>query len=335
MITLRRSGRSVILPIAAAFAMLFLFGPPVFAQQSVTVVRIAVISGGSEAANKPQMDSFREGMRALGYVEGQRYVLDQSYAEGKFERLKLLAQDLIQRKPDLILAQTTPGALAAKAATSTIPIVFVGVADPVGAGIVPALARPGGNITGITNILAELVGKRMELLRELVPKGTRMAVLVNPDDQNAPLQMRNAEAAAHQLKVVLGPVLPVRNAEDLPKAFQAAVAAKATGAVRMVDPTRAMLQNQTVSLAAKYRLPVIYPFREDVMAGGLISYGANQLDQYRQTATLVDKILRGAKASDLPVEQPTRFDLVVNMKALKSLGLTLPGSMRISAEIIE
>jgi putative tryptophan/tyrosine transport system substrate-binding protein len=206
------------------------------------------------------------------------------------------------------------------------------VADPVGVGIVQSLARPGGNITGVTNIVAELAGKRLELLKEIVPTASRIAVLVNPDNPNAAPQMRSAEEGARSLRVELGPVLAVRNAGDLEGAFEAAVRARAAGALRMIDAFAFILRKETATLAAKYRLPVIYPSREDVEAGGLMAYGTNIPEQYRQAATFVHKILRGAKPADLPVEQPTKFEFIINLKAAKQIGLTIPPNVLARAD---
>jgi putative ABC transport system substrate-binding protein len=271
-------------------------------------------------------------MHALGYVEGRNWVLDERYAEGKVERLTPLAQELIHRHPDVLLVATIPGNVAAKAATSTIPIVMVLVADPVGAGIVPSLARPGGNITGFTNIVAELAGKRLELLKEIVPTTSRVAIIVNPDNPNAPPQMRSAEAAARTLGIKLGPVLAVRSPSDLEKAFEGAVHAHADGALRMIDALVFVLRKETTALAIKHRLPVVYPSREDVEAGGLIAYGTNIPEQFRQAATFVNRILRDAKPADLPVEQPTKFELVINVTTAKALGLTIPPSLLLRAD---
>ncbi len=301
-------------------------------QQAGKVYHVGHLSGSGEVASKPMVDAFREGMRALGYVEGKNWVLDERYAEGKEERLASLVQELINRKPNVLLVATTPANVVAKAATSTLPIVMVLVADPVGTGIVSSLARPGGNITGITNIGAELTGKRLEILKEIVPTASRIAVLVNPDNPNAPPQMRSAEAAARSLRVELRPVLEVRGPADLEKAFEAAARARATAAIRMIDPSVFILRKETAALAAKYRLPVIYAFREDVEAGGLVAYGTNVFEQFRQAATFVDKILHGAKPADLPVEQPTKFDLVVNMKTAKALGIKIPQSVLVRAD---
>jgi putative ABC transport system substrate-binding protein len=305
------------------------------AQPPTKIFRVAHLSGTHAAPSKPYVEAFREGMRAHGYVEPANLVLEERYAEGNVERLRSLAQELIERKPDVLLVATTPGNLAAKAATSTIPIVFVLVADPIGAGIVPSLARPGGNITGITNIVAELAGKRLELLREIVPTASRVAVFVNPNDQNATPQLRHAEAAARRLGIALQPILEVRNPADLEKAFEAAVKAHAPAALRMIDPLVLVLRKQTAALAAKHHLPIVYPSREDVEAGGLIAYGTNLSDQFRQAATLVAKVLKGAKPADLPVEQPTKFDLVINTRAAKALNLTIPPSLLVRAEVIE
>ncbi len=302
------------------------------AQRSGKVYRVGHLSGGGEATSKVSINAFREGMRALGYVEGQNWVLDERYAEGKVERLASLAQELIHRTPDALLVSTTPGILAAKAATSKIPIVMVLVSDPVGTGVVPSLARPGGNITGLTTIVAELAGKRLEILKEIVPTASRIAVLVNPDNPGALPQMQSAEAAARRLGVDLRPVLEVRNPGDLERAFGAAVRARAHGALRMIDPLISILRKETASLAAKHRLPVIYPSRQDVEAGGLVAYGTNLPDQFRQAATFVDKLLRGAKPADLPVEQPTTFELVINLKTAKALGLTIPPSVLVRAD---
>lgn len=307
-----------------------------FAQREGAMRRVGHLSGGGEFGSVRRVDAFRESMRALGYIEDKTYVLDQRYADANFERLPALARALLEGGPDVLLASTTPGALAAKQATRTIPIVFVGVADPVGAGIVPHLGRPGANITGITNITVELAGKRLELIKEIVPTAKRIAVLINPSDQNAPLQMRSAESAARRLEIELRPVLAVRNPDDLPKAFEAASRANAAAIIRMVDPLASMLQAETMALAAKHRLPVVFPHPEDAQAGGLIAYGTSIPDQYRQAAALVDKILRGANPGDLPVEQPRTFELVINLRAARELGVTIPRSMLLRAsQVIE
>jgi putative ABC transport system substrate-binding protein len=254
------------------------------------------------------------------------------FADGKFERLPMLAQELVQLNPDVLFVSTTPGSLAAKAATATVPVVFVAVADPVSAGLVSSLARPGANVTGITHIVAELTGKRLELLKEMVPSASRIAVLVNPDDPNATAQIQNANAAARALAVELHPVLPVRGAGDLERAFEAISRSGVPAALRMVDPMGGPLRARTMALATKHRLPMMFVFREDVEAGGLVAYGASLSAQYRQAATFVHKILRGARPSDLPIEQATTFELVVNLKTAKKLGLTIPPSLLLRAD---
>ena len=302
------------------------------AQRAGSVYRLGYLGGQSESAAVSFLAAFRQGMHKLGYVEGQNLMLVARFAEGKFDRFPALAQELVRLNPDVLFVATSVGARAAKAATATIPIVFVEVGDPVGVGLVPNLARPGGNITGITDMMVELTGKRLEILKEMVPTASRIAVLVNPDAPIAAAQIRNAEAAARTLGVELHPVLTVRDAGTLRGAFEAAVRSRASAALRMVDFTAPTLRVETAKLAVKHRLPVIYPFREDVDAGGLVAYGPSRLAQYQQAATFVQKILLGAKPGDLPVEQPTRFELLINMKTAKALGLTISSSLLLRAD---
>ena len=291
------------------------------------------------AARKPRVPSFdllRRGMAERGYVEGHNIVYERRHAEGHFERLPDLVRELITRSPDALLVATTPAAVAAKAATKSVPIVIVAVADPVGTGLVQSLAHPGGNITGITNMTAELTGKRLQIIKELVPAASRIAVLINPDDPNAASQLHYAEAAAKELHVELQPIAHIRSAADLEAAFAAAVGAKAGAAIRMVDPLQPSLAAQTAVAEVKYRLPVVHAFRSNVSAGSLVSYGADGPSQFGQAAGLLDRILKGAKPADLPVEQPTKFDLAINLKTAKALGLTVPQSILTRAdEIIE
>jgi putative ABC transport system substrate-binding protein len=252
------------------------------------------------------------------------------------DRFPSLAKEFVELKPDVLFVVTTLATQAAQAATATIPIVFIGVGDPVGVGLVPSLARPGGNITGITNIAVELTGKRLELLVEIVPAASRIAVLVNPDAPIAATQLRDAETAAQKLGVHIDPVLSIRNAGNLEGAFETAVRSGATAALRMVDFTERTLRVETANLAMKHRMPVMYPFRENVDVGGLVSYGPSFSGQYRQAAIYVDKILKGAKPADLPVEQPTKFELILNLKTAKALGLDVPPTLLARAdEVIE
>jgi len=306
------------------------------AQQSGKVYRLAHLAAGTQASRKPLLDAFLSGMRDLGYIEGQNLTIEQRHAEGDFKRLPALVNELLAWQPDVVLVSQTPAGLAAKAATSAVPLVIVSVADPLGVGLVASLSRPGGNITGITNIGAELAGKRIEILKETIPGTSKIAVFINPDDANAALQMNSAKSAADTLGIQLDPVLHIRTAADLKGAFEAAVRGRAAGALRMIDPTSSSLRAQTVALAAEHRLPMIYAFREDVLAGGLISYGPSLSNQYRQAAAFVHKILNGAKPADLPVEQPTKFELAINLKAARALGLVIPATMLARAdEVIE
>jgi len=316
----------------AAIVVLLLLAAVADAQQPDKTYRIAYLAAAPRSSNQADLASFQQGLRELGYVEGQNVVLETRFADGKFERLATLAHELVQLNPDVLFVSTTPGSLAAKAATATIPIVFVAVADPLGAGLVPNLARPSGNVTGITHIVTELTGKRLELLKEIVPSASQIAVMVNPDDPNATGQIRNAEAAARTLGVELRPVVSVRDAGDLERGFDAIARSGARAVLRMVDPTSGPLRARTMELAARYRLPMMFAMREHVEAGGLVAYGASLSEQYRQAATFVHKILRGARPGDLPVEQATRFELVVNLKTAKTLGLTIPPSLLVRAD---
>jgi putative ABC transport system substrate-binding protein len=302
------------------------------AQQSGKLYRLGQLSAGTRASRAPLLAAFMRGMRDLGYIEGRNLVIEQRHAEGDYQRLPALMRELLAWQPDAMLVAQTPAGLAAKAATSTIPIVIVSVADPVGVGLVASLARPGGNITGITNIGAELAGKRVEILKEIVPGAAKVAVLINPRDQNAPLQMDSAKLAADKLGIRLDPVLHIGSAADLKGAFEAALRARADAALRMIDPSNSALRAQTVALAAQYRLPTAYAFREDVLEGGLVAYGPSLPDQYRQAATFVHKIFNGAKPADLPVEQPTKFELAINLKAARTLGLVIAPTLLARAD---
>ena len=302
------------------------------AQQAGKLYSVGYLGGQSESVLAPFLTAFRQGMHERGYIEGRNLMLVARFAEGKLDRFPLLAQELVRLSPDVLLVATGGGARAARAATATIPIVFVQVGDPVGVGLVPSLARPGGNITGITTISGDLTGKRLELLKEMLPTASRIAVLMNPDASIAAIQIRNAEAAAKTLGVELQPVLTVRDARTLEASFEAAVRSGASGALRMRDLVADSLRVETAKLAVKHRLPVMYPFREDVDVGGLVAYGPSVSAQYQQAATFVHKILRGAKPADLPVEQPTKFELVINLKTAKALGLTIPQTLLLRAD---
>jgi putative ABC transport system substrate-binding protein len=302
------------------------------AQRAERVYRVGYLAGSSGATDAPLLAAFRQGLSELGYVEGRNLVLEVRSAEGKLDRFSSLARELVRLTPDVLMVATIVGAQAARSATTTIPIVFVRVGDPVGAGLVPDLAHPAGNITGITNIMAELTGKRLELLKEMVPTASRVAIFVNPDAPIGPLQIRGAETAAKVLGIQLLPVLAMRGTADLRSAFEGAVGSGASAVLRLVDFTMDRLRVETAKLAVKHRLPAMYPSREDVEAGGMMAYGPDVAAQYRQAAGLVHKILRGAKPADLPVEQPTKFELTINAKTVKALGLTIPPSLRLRAD---
>jgi ABC-type uncharacterized transport system substrate-binding protein len=305
-----------------------LTGPRAAAGQPAgKVYRVGYLTAGSATANPGVLDAFRQGLRELGWVEGQNIIMEYRSAEGRFDRLPDLAAELVRLKVDVIVAAPTPAALAARKATGSVPIVGVSLTSPVELGLIASLARPGGNITGVSySVGADIFGKDLELLKEVVPKVRRVAVLSNPDGPSQPLTISNINAAARSLGLQLQ-LVGARGPGDFDGAF-AAMAKERAGALFVVtDPVFIPHRAQIVNLAAKNRLPSIFTQRADVEAGGLISYGPNFADMYRRAATYVDKILRGAKPADLPVEQPTKFELVINLKTAKALGLTIPQSL--------
>lgn len=298
--------------------------------------RIAYLTGGDPASRTVLIEQFRLGMRDYGLAEGEGFQLEIAGAKGRFEDLPALARQLLDGQPDVLIASTTPGALAAKAATSKVPIVFVAVGDPVGVGLVSNFARPTGNATGLSNATVELPGKRLELLKDLLPSLRRAAVFVNPNDENADLQIDRTREAAAQLQVEIDPIVPIRSSDELEPAFRRAVNAGAGAAVRLIDPLSAVLRADTTRLAVLYRLPVVYAFREDALAGGLISYGPDQGALYRRVAYFVTRILRGAQPSELAVEQPSKYELIVNLQAARALGIGVPESLIARAdEVVE
>ena len=267
-------------------------------------------------------DAFREGLRELGYVKGQNIAIEYRSADGKDERLPGLAAELVRLKVDVIVAASPPATEAAKQATRTIPIVFTVSGDPVAEGFVASLARPGGNLTGLATIGPELLGKQLEMLKTVAPKVSRVAVLQSPGQQG----QRQAEDAARALGVQLQ-VLKARTPSEIEAAFAAMSRQRAGGVLVMRDALFLAQRAQIVALAAKSRLPAVYGFREQAEAGGLMAYGASTPQLFRRAATYVDKILKGAKPADLPVEQPTKLELVINLKTAKTLGLTIPPSL--------
>ena len=296
------------------------------AQQTKKIHRIGNLSLASPPSNPNDVDAFRKGLRDLGYIEGQNISIEYRWAEGRYERLPDLATELVRFKVDVILAQATPGSLAAMQATKTIPIVFYNVANPVESGLVASLARPGGNITGLTNISLELSGKQLELIKESIPTVTRVAVIWNPaNPSHTPRVLRETEIAANALRLQLQ-LLEVRNPKDLDSAFSTINREHAGAVLILGDPMLGGTdqQRRIADLATKNRLPTIYWLSSFPEAGGLISYGPSNADMYRRAAVYVDKILKGAKPADLPVEQPMKFELVINLKAAKQIGLTIP-----------
>jgi putative ABC transport system substrate-binding protein len=259
-------------------------------------------------------------------VEGQNISIDSRWAEGKYERLPGLATELVRLKVDVIVTYAPPAIQAAREATATIPIVMGGVVDPVATGFVASLARPGGNITGLSLMAPELVGKQLEILKEMVPKVTRVAVLGNPANGGTAPQLRHAQGAARTLKLQLQP-LEARGPNEIDSAFSAMTREGAGAVVVLVDSMFVDQRTRIADLAARRHLPSVYGLIDFAEAGGLMFYGANDADRFRRAASLVDKILRGAKPADLPIEQPTKFELVINLKTAKALGLTIPQSL--------
>ncbi len=302
---------------------------PVGAQQAVKVPRIGVLRPGAPPDHL--LEAFRVALRELGYAEGRNIVLEYRWAEGKLERLPELAAELVRLKVDLVTTWSTPAALAARNATPAVPIVFGGVGDPVRVGIVASLARPGGNATGVSMLAEELSGKRLELLRETVPRATRVAMLWNSTNPSMVSRAQETQAAARALGVTLQS-LGVYDLTTFDGAFATMTRARPDALLTLIDPFTNQHRRRIVDFAAAQHLPAIYEARELVDAGGLMAYGPSLAAMQRRVATYVDKILKGAKPADLPVEQPTRFELVINLKTAKALGLTIPPSLMVRAD---
>jgi putative ABC transport system substrate-binding protein len=294
------------------------------AQQPKKVPRIGYLSGSPPSAIAEHNEAFRQGLRELGYMEGKNIVIEWRSAEGKRDRLPALATELVHLKVDVIVTAGPLVTRAAKEATSTIPIVMAQDPDPVGNGFVASLARPGGNITGLSRLAPELSGKQLELLKEIVPKLSRVAVFGTSTRPGNAQTLREVELAAGAFGVQLQ-YLDILSPKDIETAFQAAVRERADGALWFVTGSIGNPHRKKIAdLAVSSRLPVIYFSREYVEAGGLVSYGVNEVDLYRRAATYVDKILKGTKPADLPVEQPTKFELVINLKTAEQIGVTMP-----------
>jgi len=304
------------------------------AQQAAKIARIGYLAP-NPGADPHVKEAFRQGLRDLGYVEGRNVVIEYRDAEGKSERLPALAAELVALKVDVIVAPaSTLAVLAAKQATRTLPIVFIGTADPVASGLVTSLARPGGNVTGLSNLAPELVGKWLERLTQAVPGVSRVAALWQPGilgERTEKDMLTRAEVAVRALGVRLQ-FVEARGPEDFERAFSDISRARADALTVLPSSMFNSERRRLVDLAAKHRLPAVYQWRHFVDAGGLMSYGPNRPDWYRRAATYEDKILKGAKPADLPVEQPTKFELVINLKTAKALGLTIPQSLLLRAD---
>jgi putative ABC transport system substrate-binding protein len=304
-------------------------------QQPGKIWRIGVLETVSPDLNAKNIDALKRGLRDLGYVESQNYVLEYRSADGDSDRFPAFAEELVRLRVDLIVTRGTPAARAAKSATESIPIVMAAIGEPLGTGVVASLARPGGNVTGLSGFVTELAGKRVELLKELRPGNPIAAFFSNMTNPVVPPQWEETRKAAQALGIDVS-LLDVRSRDDIPAAFETAVArgveALLVGIEAVVQANRQLIAD----LAAKHRLLSIYPSREFVEAGGLVAYGVNYPDLYFRSASLIDKIFRGAKPGDLPVEQPTKLEFIINLKAAKAIGLTVPPLLIARAdEVIE
>ena len=323
--------QKLVLSSILAAMLAFLLGVAAEAQQPTKNPRIGYLSGSSPSTSPARREAFRQGLRELGYVEGKNIVIEQRYAEGKFDRLPALAAELVRLKVDIIVTAGPQTTRPAKQATSTIPIVMAQDPDPVGNGFVASLARPGGNITGLATFAPELSGKQLELLKETVPKLSHVAVFgtsINPGNAQ---NLREVELAAKAFGVKLQ-YLDVLSPKDFETAFRAPSKGLADAVLMLPGSVLGLQRAQLADLAVKSRLPAIYPQAEFTEAGGLMYYGTNTPDLFRRAATYVDKILKGAKPADLPVEQPTKFEFIINLKAAKQIGLTVPPNVLARAD---
>ena len=322
-----------IITLTMMVSLLLLVAPSPGAEAADPAPRVGLLLAGSRS-DMPQgeLDAFRQGLRELGYMEGQTVTLEPRWSDRKFERFPDLAAELVRAKVDVIFASVAASARAARQATSTIPIVTV-VNDPVAAGLVTTLARPGGNITGLSMMSPEVVGKQMELLREVVPKISRLAILWNPTNPGHPPQLQQAETTARILGMQLQP-LKAQTPDEIDRAFAAMTRAHADAVLVLLDPILLRRRAQIAELEAKSRLPTVHGARQAVEASSLMAYGADLLDLYKRAAVHVDKIIKGAKPEDLPIEQPTKFELAINLKTAKALGLTIPPSVLVRADLV-
>jgi putative ABC transport system substrate-binding protein len=310
-----------------------LVAPLAVAQPAVKVPRIGILVPGAPAAASHLTAAFTQGLREHGYVEGQNIVVERRFGDAKSERLSELAVELVRLKVDVIVTSTDEAIAAVKRQTQTIPIVMTASTDPVATGFVASLAHPGGDVTGLSLISPELSAKRLELLREAVPGLSRVAIMWNPDIRGAVLDYKETEAAARSLRLQLQSV-EVSGADDIVRAFSSLATARAEALIVVPFPVAFTNRGQIASLVQKNQLPSMFGLREYADAGGLMAYGPNLAEQWRRAATYVDKILKGAKPGDLPVEQPTKFELIINVKTAKALGLTIPPSLLRRADAV-
>jgi ABC-type uncharacterized transport system substrate-binding protein len=305
------------------------------AQRAGKVWRIGMLETIPAPANAANFEALRNGLRELGYVEGRNLVIEYQSADGRAERFPALAADLVRLNVDLIVTRGTPSALAARNATRTIPIVMASIGDAIGSGLAISLARPGGNVTGLTAITNDTELKRLELLKEMVPGAVRIAVIYNMGNPSFALRWKEVELGVRALGAE-SQLLDVRKPEDIASAFVTAAARRTDALLTSIDAVMQANQRTFLELAAKHRLPAIYPTREFVENGGLMAYGVSYPDLYRRAATYIDKILKGSNPAALPIEQPTKFELVINLKTAKELGLTVSPTLLARAdEVIE
>ncbi len=293
--------------------------------------RIGLLSAHTASDTASWHQAFRLGLSELGWVERKNISIEYRYSDGRSDRVPDFAAELVRLKVDVIVASVTPDALAAQKATKAIPIVVVAAGDPVAMRLVESMARPGGNITGLSPMSIELAGKRLEVLKEIVPRLSRVAVLWNPQNLSSPFAWKEIQLSAQKLELQIHS-LEVRNTDDFAKAFEDASRARAGALFIVPDPVITPNVKRIAGLAAKARLPSIFHISEYADVGGLVTYGPDRADLFRRAATFVDKILKGAKPGDLPIEQPTKFELVVNLKTAKALGITIPQSVRFRAD---
>jgi putative ABC transport system substrate-binding protein len=297
-----------------------------WAQPAGKVYRVGFLGNSTAALEANLVGSFREGLRDLGYVEGRNVVIEYRWADGEYERFPALVAELLALKVDVIVTAGTPAAVAVKQATTTVPLVMAAVGDPVGTGLIASLTRPGGNLTGLAAIAPDLEGKRLELMRELLPKLSLVSFMVNPVNPLHSASEKHAREAAKVLRLRLE-FVGVRAEAEFDHAFETIAKERPGAMVILADRVFLHNRERIVVFAARQRLPTVYPYRELVDAGGLMCFGPNYRDMHRRAAIFVDKILKGARPADLPVEQPTKFELVINLKTAKALGLTIPPAL--------